>query len=150
MADLGILSGLPALADIDASYDYRQVESLGAMNIPAEDVDRAARDYLDVNCSHCHDPLGPQGVTSQLFLNYDSEDPFRLGICKRPGSAGAGTGGHTYDLVPGNPDQSILFFRMETTEIGAMMPLIGRSLQDTQAVALIRRWIEAMPPQTCE
>ena len=150
MADLGILTGLPALAGLDATYDYRQVESLGAMGIPAEDVDRAARDYLDVNCSHCHDPLGPQGVTSQLFLNYDSEDPFRLGICKRPGSAGEGTGGLTYDLVPGNPDESILLFRMETVDIGAIMPLIGRSLQDREAVALIRRWIAAMEPQSCD
>ncbi|MFT5355825.1 MAG: putative repeat protein (TIGR03806 family) [Polyangiales bacterium] len=150
MADLGMLSGLPPLAGIDASYDYSQVERLGAMGIPAEDVDRAARDYLDVNCSHCHDPLGPQGVTSQLFLNYDSEDAFRLGICKRPGSAGAGTGGLTYDLVPGVPDESILLFRMETVDLGAIMPLIGRSLQDREAVALIRRWIAAMPTQSCE
>lgn len=150
MADLGMLTGLPPLEGLDAAYDYRQVESLGADGIPAEDVDRAARDYLDINCSHCHDPLGPQGVTSQLFLNYDSEDPFRLGICKRPGSAGAGTGGLTYDLVPGNPDESILYFRMATVDVGAIMPLIGRSLQDTEAVALIRRWIAAMDPQSCE
>lgn len=150
MADLGILVGLPPLEGLDATYDYSQVESLGALGIPAEDVDRAARDYLDVNCSHCHDALGPQGVTSQLFLNYDSEDPFRLGICKRPGSAGEGTGGLTYDLVPGDPDNSILLFRMETVDLGAIMPLIGRSLQDKEAVALIRRWIAAMEPQSCD
>lgn len=148
LADLGMLSGLPALSEVPASYDARSVAS--AADIPAEDVARAARDYLDINCAHCHDPLGPQGVTSQLFLNHDNEDLFRLGVCKRPGSAGEGTGGLTYDIVPGDPDQSILVYRVETTEVGAMMPLLGRSLRDPYGATLVRRWIAGMEPMSCE
>ena len=148
LSALGVLSGLPALAEVPASFDASAHASADA--IPDEEVERAARDYLDVNCAHCHDPLGPQGVTSQLFLNHDNEDEFRLGFCKRPGSAGEGTGGLTYDIVPGDPDQSILVFRVETTEVGAMMPLLGRSLQDPYGATLVRRWIAAMPPVDCE
>jgi uncharacterized repeat protein (TIGR03806 family) len=150
LADLGMLEGLPPQDEIPASYDFRAVAEAGAMAIPDEDVERAARDYLDVNCAHCHAPQGTQGVTSQLFLHHDNEDPFRLGICKRPGSAGAGTGGRTYDIVPGSPDESILVFRVETTEVGAMMPLLGRSLQHDDGAALIRRWVASMEPQVCE
>lgn len=148
LADLGMLSGMPALAEVPAAYDAGAVASADA--IPDEELERATRDYLDVNCAHCHDPLGTQGVTSQLFLNHDNTDEFRLGVCKLPGSAGEGTGGLTYDIVPGDPDQSILVFRVETTEVGAMMPLLGRSLQDPYGATLVRRWVAAMDPVSCE
>jgi N-acetylneuraminate synthase len=46
-------------------------------------------------------------MTSQLFLNHDNTDVFHLGVCKQPGSAGLGTGGFKYDIVPGNADVSI-------------------------------------------
>ena len=36
-----------------------------------------------------------------------------LGVYKATVSAGAGTGGHTYSIVPGHPDESILIYRMK-------------------------------------
>jgi len=148
-ADEGMLTGLPALESIGAARDFDEVRA-NVDTLSGEALDTAARDYLDVNCAHCHNPLGVQGETSQLFLNWDNTDEFRLGVCKRPGSAGAGTGGLTYDIVPGSPDDSILVFRVETTEVGAMMPLIGRSLQHETGARLVRRWVESMPVNTCE
>ena len=71
-------------------------------------------------------------------------------MCKAPGSAGMGTGGRSYDLVPGEPDASILLYRMETETVGEMMPLLGRSLQDRLGVALVRAWIEGLPGSPCE
>ena len=150
LVEQGMLSGLPAIAEVPAAFDFSIVEASGVAALADTDVEPAARSYLDVNCAHCHDPLGPQGVTSQLFLNHDNDDTFRLGVCKRPGSAGAGTGGLTYDLVPGSPDESILVFRVETTEVGAMMPLLGRSLQHNEGAALIRRWVADMDPVVCD
>jgi len=147
---MGMLDGLPPMDDVPAAYDFAPIAAGGPDAIPDADVERAARDYLDINCAHCHDPNGAQGVTSQLFLNHDNEDAFRLGVCKRPGSAGEGTGGLFYNIVPGNPDESILVFRTETLEIGAMMPLLGRSLRDAHGAALVRRWVADMPPMDCE
>lgn len=146
LVELGMLNGMPTLSEVPQSY----AAVVDPSSIPDEDVDRATRDYLDINCAHCHDPLGPQGVTSQLFLNHDNEDMFRLGVCKRPGSAGEGNGGLTYDIVPGDPDNSILVFRVETTEVGAMMPLLGRSLQDPYGAELVRRWVASMDSLDCE
>ncbi|MEM1416976.1 MAG: SO2930 family diheme c-type cytochrome [Myxococcota bacterium] len=148
LSELGMLTGVPA--EVDAAYDFGPIEEAGLAAVPAEDVDRAARDYLDVNCAHCHNPRGVQGQTSQLFLNYDNEDQFRLGFCKRPGSAGEGNGGLTYDIVPGNPAESILVFRTATEEVGAMMPLLGRSLAHDHGVDLLEAWVASLPPQTCE
>jgi uncharacterized repeat protein (TIGR03806 family) len=149
MAERGVLADLPPLDTLTPAYDFRPIQAGGADAIPPEDVTRAARDYLDINCAHCHGPHAVQGITSQLFLNHDNTDDFRLGVCKRPGSAGAGTGGLTYDIQPGQPERSILYFRMHTTEVGAMMPLLGRSLVDVPGTELIHRWIGAMTAPGC-
>lgn len=149
LATLGLLAGAPASATVPAAYDFRPIESGGVAAIPPADVDAAARAYLDINCAHCHSPNGVQGITSQLFLDHDNTDGFRLGACKRPGSAGPGTGGFEFDIVPGSPDTSILYFRMHTEVLGAMMPLIGRSLTHTRGSELVHAWIAAMPPDDC-
>jgi uncharacterized repeat protein (TIGR03806 family) len=150
LVSLGMLDGVPSLEGIVASYDFAPIEAAGPTAIPAEDIDAAARDYLDVNCAHCHNPRGVQGITSQLFLDRANEDTFHLGYCKRPGSAGSGTGGLNFDIVPGDADASILVFRVETEEVGAMMPLLGRSLTHGHGAELLRAWVDAMPAVDCE
>lgn len=147
---LGLLAGAPDPSTIPATYDFRPIEAGGVAAIPPADVDAAARGYLDINCAHCHDPSAVQGITSQLFLGHDNTDLFRLGYCKRPGSAGAGTGGFEFDIVPGSPDTSILYFRVQTEQVGAMMPLLGRSLAHARGAELIHAWIAAMPPVDCQ
>ncbi len=149
MVELGLLTGAPPAGEIRAAYDFRPVEDGGVAAIPPAELDTATRDYLDINCAHCHAPDGVQGITSQLFLNHTNTDQFRLGVCKRPGSAGAGTGGFEFDIVPGSPDTSILYFRVETELVGAMMPLIGRSLVHQRGAELIHAWIAAMPADDC-
>ncbi|HVK77280.1 MAG TPA: SO2930 family diheme c-type cytochrome [Kofleriaceae bacterium] len=149
LSALGLLAGAPPSGEVPAAYDFRPIAAGGVAAIPPADVDAAARAYLDINCAHCHDPNAVQGITSQLFLGHDNTDQFRLGVCKRPGSAGAGTGGFEFDIVPGQPDVSILYFRLHTEEVGAMMPLIGRSLTHTRGSELVRAWIAAMPADDC-
>jgi uncharacterized repeat protein (TIGR03806 family) len=149
MTAMGLLAGAPAATEVPPAYDFRAIEEGGVAAIPPGELDTAARAYLDINCAHCHDPNAVQGITSQLFLGHDNTDLFRLGYCKRPGSAGAGTGGFEFDIVPGDPDTSILYFRLHTEDVGAMMPLIGRSLTHTRGSELIRAWIAAMPPDDC-
>ena len=49
------------------------------------------------------------------------------------------------DIVPGKPDESILPFRLASTEGGVMMPELGRSTVHQEGVQLIRDWIASMP-----
>jgi uncharacterized repeat protein (TIGR03806 family) len=100
--------------------------------------------YLEVNCGTCHQAEGPANV-SGLRLNAEETNLFNLGVNKAPVSAGKGSGGHLYDIVPGNPDESIMVYRMESLEPGAMMPEVGRKLVHKEGVQLIRDWIAAMP-----
>jgi len=102
-----------------------------------------ARGWLDINCASCHSPAGRAG-SSGLFLGIDVTDPLALGILKPPVSAGTGTGGRKFSIVPGAPDESILLHRMESTEPGVAMPELGRQLVPRAAVDLIRAWIEGL------
>ncbi len=106
-------------------------------------VQDRAMAYLDANCAHCHNPNGSAN-TSGLFLTADAKLDMALGIYKATVSAGGGTGGHTYSIVPGNPEESILVYRMKSTDPGAMMPELGRGLVHKEGVALISEWIKNM------
>jgi hypothetical protein len=107
-----------------------------------------ARAYLDVNCSHCHSPTGPANTTA-LDLRSANADLRRLGECKPPVAAGRGTGDRLFDIVPGKPDESILLYRMTSSEPGVMMPEMGRNTTHQEGVELIRAWIASMQG-TCD
>ena len=43
--------------------------------------------------------------------------------------------------MPGQPDESILVYRMESTDPASMMPELGRSFSHDEGVDLISQWI---------
>ena len=100
-----------------------------------------ARAYLDANCGHCHSPQGPAN-TSGLFLNISETSRGHLGVFKSPVAAGRGAGELQFDIVPGEPHNSILLFRMKTNDPAIAMPEIGREQVHQEAVALIQEWIK--------
>lgn len=106
-------------------------------------LDQRARAWLDINCAHCHQP-GGGAQQSGLDLRYTQVDPAKIGIMKMPIAAGRGSGGKLYDIVPGKPEDSILVFRLESTEPGIMMPELPRRMVDVEGVALIKDWIQSM------
>jgi uncharacterized repeat protein (TIGR03806 family) len=106
-------------------------------------VDARARAWLEINCAHCHSPEGP-ARGSGLDLRVFQQNPTPLGISKPPVAAGIGSGGLDYDIVPGQPDKSILAYRIASTHPGVMMPELGKRLVHEEGVALIRQWITAM------
>jgi uncharacterized repeat protein (TIGR03806 family) len=136
LARLGLLDGAERLADVRA--------------VPRPDDASAplaarARAWLDANCGHCHARAG-SASNSGLFLDWDEKDPVALGIGKRPVAAGRGSGGREVAIAPGQPDRSILLYRMESVEPGVMMPELGRTLPDAEGIALIRAWIASLRP----
>jgi len=114
-----------------------------AWNDKAYDLKDRARAYLDINCSHCHNKVGPAD-TSGLLLEPNSPDGRSLGICKLPIAAGTGTGNREFGIVPGEPEESIMLFRMESTNPAVMMPELGRSLAHSEGVELIANWVGSL------
>jgi uncharacterized repeat protein (TIGR03806 family) len=126
-----------------------QAPRMAVWNDPASGtLDARARAYLENNCGHCHNPQGAAN-TSGLYLLAAQTDPMRWGSCKVPVSAGQGSGDLLFDVVPGQPDQSILVHRMESTTPKVMMPELGRTVVHQEGLALIRQWIAAMPSSSC-
>jgi uncharacterized repeat protein (TIGR03806 family) len=106
-------------------------------------LDGRARAWLEINCAHCHNPAGP-ARNSGLDLLASQRNPTSFGILKAPVAAGLGSGGLQYDIVPGDPDRSILVYRIASTHPGVMMPELGKRLVHEEGVALVREWIKRM------
>ena len=128
-AAAGLLDRVPADAPRLARWD----------DASAPLADRA-RAYLETNCAHCHNPAGAAS-NSGLFLDGRQADATARGVAKHPVAAGRGSGGRIYDIDPGNPDNSILLYRMASTEPGIAMPELGRTLPHAEALAMLRAWI---------
>ena len=135
MAQLGVLAGLPA--DLDS------VETVPHWQDTAADLQNRAKGYLDINCAHCHSP-GGFASNSGLFLEYWREVGTTYGLCKTPVAAGAGSGGLSFDVVPGNAAESITAYRMDSNEADVRMPEIGRSVIHEEGLALVREWIDSL------
>jgi len=130
----GILNGLPVLT---------QVDKAASPNDPHASLEAKARAYLDINCAHCHKEGGP-AVTSGFLTDFYQTNKTKLGFYKGPVAAGRGSGDRKYDIVPGKPDESIIIFRMESTDPGIMMPELARKMKHDEGVQLIREWIASL------
>ena len=116
-------------------------------NAVDEPLASRARAYLDVNCGHCHSRSGFAG-NSGLYLDLDEQDPTARGELKRPVAAGRASGDLDFDIAPGDPDHSILVYRMSSAEPGVMMPQIGRTVAHQEGLALIRAYVASLNPVT--
>jgi uncharacterized repeat protein (TIGR03806 family) len=131
----GLLQGAPP---------PEQAPRLAMWNNPSTgSLDERARAWLEINCAHCHNPRGP-ARTSGLDLRAAQTGRLPRGLWKTPIAAGRGSGGRSYDIVPGRPDDSILVYRIESTEPGVMMPELSRRLVDEEGLALVREWVASL------
>lgn len=102
-----------------------------------------AREYLDINCAHCHNPKG-QAASSALYLGLEQRIGKNFGFCKRVVASGAGYADNVFVLTPGYPLQSILVSRMSSNEPKKKMPELGRAVIDKEGVDLISKWISTL------
>ncbi|MBK7581671.1 MAG: hypothetical protein IPI67_15865 [Myxococcales bacterium] len=118
----------------------------------ASAADRA-RSYLDANCGHCH-AEGRLASSSGLMLDFAKTAPESptavFGVCKTPTSAGGGTCGLTYDIVPGNPGESVMMCRIASRAPQVQMPPLATQLVDDTGVQVIGEWIASMAPTPCK
>ncbi|MHB1844554.1 MAG: SO2930 family diheme c-type cytochrome [Deltaproteobacteria bacterium] len=132
---VGILAGAP---------DPSQAPQLAAAADPdGGTLDARARAYLEGNCAHCHSE-GGYARTTGLYLWASESDPATYGVCKPPVAAGPASGGLRFDIVPGEPQSSIIVHRMAATAPDIAMPQIGRSIVDVAGLALVTDWIGAL------
>ena len=112
-------------------------------NLESETIEDRARAYLDINCAHCHREGGSAG-NSGFYLSHEETNNTSLGIMKKPVAAGRGSGGLKYVIKPGISEESILLYRMASTDPGVMMPELSRNMEHKEAIPLIKEWIDSI------
>ncbi len=135
LIDSGQLVGAPAPASWPKLPD--------AFDPSTGTLEQRARGWRDINCGHCHNP-GGLARTTGLFLDITETDPAVLGACKPPVATGPASDNLRYDIVPGDPDSSILVYRISSTAPAIKMPQLGRNLVQDEGVALIRDWVTSL------
>ena len=126
----------PAMNEADiASYS-----KLSAMtNLSASLQDRV-RSYLDANCEECHQP-GGQGITWDA--RYDTPLA-QQNITNYPAAFSLGISDHACVVKAKDIWRSVLVSRVNTLNQDIQMPDF-RNLIDTNAVQVIRDWINSLP-----
>jgi uncharacterized repeat protein (TIGR03806 family) len=103
-------------------------------------LDARARSYLHANCSHCHMDYGGGNARFQLLWSLPLEKTGILGAVPQNGNLGIND---ARIVVPGNPDRSLIPFRMAKLGQGRM-PHVASAVVDEQAVKLVREWIAGL------
>jgi hypothetical protein len=134
-----------------------QLDELGAKGVlsaapTAPFADIAAADaktkwvlqYMHANCGHCHNG----GMTEESITRvFDLRAPKFLASTINKKTEGRTKSG--IRIVPGKPDESILFeaFAREISDPELnRMPRVGVNVADKDAVAKLRDWIMTLPP----
>jgi len=113
----------------------------------ASPVERAALGYMHGNCAHCHNESSEGGVPVVAKLEQKTSDPnsARLVLGSLIGSTSrfraVSPDAPARLVVPGQSHASVLPMRMRSRDPRVQMPPLGTSVPDTEALALIERWI---------
>jgi putative heme-binding domain-containing protein len=108
------------------------------------ELDRRAKSYLHVNCSHCHRFGG--GGSALIDLRFDLPEKDRHVVGQRP-NLGTFEIDDARIVAPGDPSRSVMLYRMSKTGRGRM-PHIGSQVVDRRGVLLIEQWVRKMPRAT--
>ena len=112
----------------------------------SQSLDLRMRSYVDINCASCHSDGGHCDYRPLRFAFSENDDPANMGICVTPDTP---IPGQTNIVVPGNINESVLYFRIDTEAEEYRMPLLGRTLIHDDAVALVADWINSLSG-TCD
>ena len=126
----------------DDAFDRSQV----ALYLRSRSIDdtsatweRRARSYLDSNCSHCHQP---GEVRTQWDGRLSSPPLAQRTLDEDPGDTLGIANARV--IAPGDRLRSVLYERVNTLDGCCAMPTLAKSRIDTEAVAVLRQWIESM------
>ncbi|MBI1353768.1 MAG: hypothetical protein GC160_05425 [Acidobacteria bacterium] len=106
----------------------------------AGSVETRARVYLDVNCAMCHVNDGGGNAAIQVSFKTPTDKTKMIGEMPMHDVAG---GQEMRVVAPGDPDHSVLYWRM--TQRGAsQMPPSSTNIVDKQGAELIADWIRSL------
>lgn len=111
-----------------------------AIDDPAVSSERRARDYLQTNCAHCHQPGGPTPSSLDLRSNVALAAMQAIDVAPTAGNLGITD---ARIIAPGSKERSVLWQRMNRTDTNRMPPLSSHVV-DATAVSVIGEWIDSL------
>ena len=127
--------------------DFRNSHRWAALTDTSQPLEKRARSYLAANCSFCHGEEGRRVIGTVLSaiqdLDYFTAD-FPLNYINLPAKFDYGIPGSLL-VYGGNPDKSILVYRMRNRAMDKMPPL-ATAEPDTTALRVVSEWIGTLPP----
>ncbi|MDX2285916.1 MAG: NPCBM/NEW2 domain-containing protein [Bacteroidia bacterium] len=122
----GPAAQLPASAPLDA-----------ALSTPEFRI----RSYLDANCAFCHRPNGVEAAFDARSLTaLHSQRLISEPVISH------GSPANSVVIAPGQPEESVLFLRDNSTDADAMPP-VAKNLVDQPYVDLLHAWIGQLPAE---
>ena len=134
----------------------RQIDQLADRGIPRADptmadphrdlgpIELRARSYLHANCSTCHRFNG--GGSANLLLNLERPLTDAKLLDEKPVQGDLGLPDARV-IAPGDPERSVLLYRL-ATEGSGHMPYLGSRLVDARGLLLVRDWIAGLSPRS--
>lgn len=121
-----------------------QITSLVDYEDTTKSLNLRVRSYFDANCAHCHVDGGyAEAFDLRLAFN-ETQSLANMGVCKEAIHYMPGFSGEI--ILPQNAAQSILYYKMSTTEPNYQMPMIGRSIPHQEGLELVEQWINSLDP----
>ncbi|MFK7832252.1 MAG: hypothetical protein AB8B52_03155 [Winogradskyella sp.] len=107
-----------------------------------ESLENRVRAYVDINCAHCHSEE-THCAYRPLRLDYsDTDNLTNMGVCVDADTDLGFDLGHIVE--PGDARNSVLHYRLNSTETSNRMPLLSRSIVHVEGVELIEAWINSL------
>jgi hypothetical protein len=135
--------GAIGLADLAGAG--RLTKPVAAVEIPGDELARAALGYLHANCSHCHNQRRPERVGLRCFdprRSFDFE--LRTGELAEPASTATYRTALGTVLSPGDPGDSNVIQRVRSRDEWWGMPALGTERVDAAGVQLLEAWIRTL------
>jgi len=137
--DVGYLNPINVSLD-DPTVDYR---------VPTENLHKRVRSFLDINCAHCHRVDTEAELLPLKFSYHLTASNNGLGICddRILPAPNPGFSGQHY-ILPNQPELSLIYHKININTPGLLMPPVGRSIINQEAVNLLQEWILSL--EDCE
>lgn len=117
-------------------------------NDASKSIELRARSYVDINCAHCHQDDRHCDYRPMRFAFSDSGDAnnglTNMGVCVNTSDMQGFPSELNKVITPQSINESMLFYRINTTNETFRMPLHGRTLIHAEGVSLMRDWINSL------
>lgn len=139
----GLKNQLQKLVDEGYLQSYpSNIVSTVNYNDTSKPLDIRLRSYLDINCAHCHQENARCDYRA-IRLSFTQTANFaKMGVCimaDEPIDPSL-----ERIITPGNPNKSVMHFRLTSTDESNRMPLLGRTVVHDEGVQLLKQWISTL------